>query len=98
MIPTPSRGARFTTSTAVPFEDSIEYLKYITGQENISADEESLNLIAQKDGGRSRRPVEYDKAVCSSAARRCDYRNVAQTLNVLDYDTYSERYGDAARR
>ena len=32
-------------------EDSVEYLKYIASQEGIAADEESLNLIAQKADG-----------------------------------------------
>ena len=69
-------------------EDSVEYLKYIAGQENISADEESLNLIAQKaDGGMRDALSMFDKAV-SFCGTTLDYRNVAQTLNVLDYDTY----------
>ncbi|WP_443602752.1 DNA polymerase III subunit gamma/tau, partial [Alistipes finegoldii] len=66
----------------------VEYLKYIAGQENISADEESLNLIAQKaDGGMRDALSMFDKAV-SFCGTTLDYRNVAQTLNVLDYDTY----------
>ena len=69
-------------------EDSVEYLKYIASQEGISADEESLNLIAQKaDGGMRDALSMFDKAV-SFCGTALDYRNVAQTLNVLDYDTY----------
>ena len=50
--------------------------------------EESLNLIAQKaDGGMRDALSMFDKAV-SFCGKALDYRNVAQTLNVLDYDTY----------
>ena len=56
--------------------------------EGIAADEESLNLIAQKaDGGMRDALSMFDKAV-SFCGKALDYRNVAQTLNVLDYDTY----------
>ena len=51
-------------------------------------DEESLNLIAQKaDGGMRDALSMFDKAVsfCNS---NLQYKAVAQTLNVLDYDTY----------
>ena len=69
-------------------EDAVDYLKYIASQEGIEADEESLNLIAQKaDGGMRDALSMFDKAV-SFCGRTLDYRNVAQTLNVLDYDTY----------
>ena len=68
--------------------DGVEYLKYIASQEGIAADEESLNLIAQKaDGGMRDALSMFDKAV-SFCGTTLDYRNVAQTLNVLDYDTY----------
>ncbi len=69
-------------------EDSVEYLKYIASAEGITADEESLNLIAQKaDGGMRDALSMFDKAV-SFCGTTLDYRHVAQTLNVLDYDTY----------
>ena len=69
-------------------EDSVEYLKYIASQEGITADDESLNLIAQKaDGGMRDALSMFDKAV-SFCGQELRYQEVAQTLNVLDYDTY----------
>ena len=66
----------------------MEYLRYIASEEGVAADEESLNLIAQKaDGGMRDALSMFDKAV-SFCGTTLDYRNVAQTLNVLDYDTY----------
>ena len=88
IIPTILSRCQIHDFNRIRVEDSVEYLKYIAGQENISADEESLNLIAQKaDGGMRDALSMFDKAV-SFCGTTLDYRNVAQTLNVLDYDTY----------
>ena len=88
IIPTILSRCQIYYFNRIRVEDSVEYLKYIAGQENISADEESLNLIAQKaDGGMRDALSMFDKAV-SFCGTTLDYRNVAQTLNVLDYDTY----------
>ena len=66
----------------------MEYLKYIAGQEHVAFDDESLNLIAQKaDGGMRDALSMFDKAV-SFCGDRLEYKQVARTLNVLDYDTY----------
>ena len=88
IIPTILSRCQIYDFNRIRVEDSVEYLKYIASQEGISADEESLNLIAQKaDGGMRDALSMFDKAV-SFCGKALDYRNVAQTLNVLDYDTY----------
>ena len=69
-------------------EDAVGYLKHIADTEGVTYDEESLNLIAQKaDGGMRDALSMFDKAV-SFCSGRLDYKDVAKTLNVLDYDTY----------
>ena len=88
IIPTILSRCQIYDFNRIRVEDSVEYLKYNASQEGISADEESLNLIAQKaDGGMRDALSMFDKAV-SFCGTALDYRNVAQTLNVLDYDTY----------
>ena len=88
IIPTILSRCQIYDFNRIRVEDSVEYLKYIASQEGISADEESLNLIAQKAAGGMRDALSmFDKAV-SFCGTALDYRNVAQTLNVLDYDTY----------
>ena len=88
IIPTILSRCQIYDFNRIRVEDSVEYLKYIASQEGIAADEESLNLIAQKaDGGMRDALSMFDKAV-SFCGKALDYRNVAQTLNVLDYDTY----------
>ena len=88
IIPTILSRCQIYDFNRIKVEDSVEYLKYIAGQEGVGYDEESLNLIAQKaDGGMRDALSMFDKAV-SFCGTALDYRNVAQTLNVLDYDTY----------
>ena len=88
IIPTILSRCQIYDFNRIRVEDGVEYLKYIASQEGITSDEESLNLIAQKaDGGMRDALSMFDKAV-SFCGKALDYRNVAQTLNVLDYDTY----------
>ena len=88
IIPTILSRCQIYDFNRIRVEDGVEYLKYLASQEGIAADEESLNLIAQKaDGGMRDALSMFDKAV-SFCGKALDYRNVAQTLNVLDYDTY----------
>ncbi len=88
IIPTILSRCQIYDFNRIRVEDSVEYLRYIASQEGVTADEESLNLIAQKaDGGMRDALSMFDKAV-SFCGTTLDYRSVAQTLNVLDYDTY----------
>ena len=88
IIPTILSRCQIYDFNRIRVEDSVEYLKYIASQEGIIADDESLNLIAQKaDGGMRDALSMFDKAV-SFCGQELRYQEVAQTLNVLDYDTY----------
>ena len=88
IIPTILSRCQIYDFNRIRVEDAVEYLRYIASQEGVTADEESLNLIAQKaDGGMRDALSMFDKAV-SFCGTNLDYHSVAQTLNVLDYDTY----------
>lgn len=88
IIPTILSRCQIYDFNRIRVEDAVGYLRHIAAQEGVTADEESLNLIAQKaDGGMRDALSMFDKAV-SFCGAELDYRNVAQTLNVLDYDTY----------
>ena len=88
IIPTILSRCQIYDFNRIRVEDAVDYLRYIANNEGVSADEESLNLIAQKaDGGMRDALSMFDKAV-SFCGTSLEYRSVAQTLNVLDYDTY----------
>ena len=88
IIPTILSRCQIFDFNRIRVEDSVGYLKYIAQQEGVTYDDESLNLIAQKaDGGMRDALSMFDKAV-SFCGQSLSYREVARSLNVLDYDTY----------
>uniref|UniRef100_UPI0040571FA0 DNA polymerase III subunit gamma/tau n=1 Tax=Alistipes sp. TaxID=1872444 RepID=UPI0040571FA0 len=88
IIPTILSRCQIYDFNRIRVEDAVGYLRYIAQSEGVEADDESLNLIAQKaDGGMRDALSMFDKAV-SFCGTKLEYRDVAATLNVLDYDTY----------
>ena len=88
IIPTILSRCQIYDFNRIKVEDGVEYLRYIADKEGVTADDEALNLIAHKaDGGMRDALSMFDKAV-SFCGANLNYKDVAATLNVLDYDTY----------
>lgn len=88
ILPTILSRCQIYDFNRIRVEDGVEYLRYIASQEGVEADDQALNLIARKaDGGMRDALSMFDKAV-SFCGSKLDYKQVAATLNVLDYDTY----------
>ena len=88
IIPTILSRCQIYDFNRIKVEDGVEYLRYIANKEGVTADDEALNLIAHKaDGGMRDALSMFDKAV-SFCGTNLNYKDVAATLNVLDYDTY----------
>ena len=88
IIPTILSRCQIYDFNRIKVEDGVEYLRYIADKEGVKADDEALNLIAHKaDGGMRDALSMFDKAV-SFCGSELNYKDVAATLNVLDYDTY----------
>ncbi|MBQ2026793.1 MAG: DNA polymerase III subunit gamma/tau [Alistipes sp.] len=88
IIPTILSRCQIYDFNRIRVEDAVGYLRYIAQSEGVETDDESLNLIAQKaDGGMRDALSMFDKAV-SFCGTKLEYRAVAATLNVLDYETY----------
>ncbi len=88
IIPTILSRCQIFDFNRIRVADGVDYMKYISDTEGVTYDDESLNLIARKaDGGMRDALSMFDKAVsfCGPALR---YKDVAQSLNILDYDTY----------
>jgi DNA polymerase-3 subunit gamma/tau len=88
IIPTILSRCQIFDFNRIRVSDGVEYMRYIADTEGVTYDEESLNLIARKaDGGMRDALSMFDKAVsfCGSELR---YKEVATSLNILDYDTY----------
>jgi DNA polymerase-3 subunit gamma/tau len=88
IIPTILSRCQVFDFNRIKVEDGVGYMKHIAEQEGVAYDEESLNLIARKaDGGMRDALSMFDKAV-SFCGNDLHYKEVAQSLNILDYDTY----------
>ncbi len=88
IIPTILSRCQIYDFNRIKVEDGVEYLRHIASQEGVTADDEALNLIAHKaDGGMRDALSMFDKAV-SFCGTTLNYKDVATTLNILDYDTY----------
>lgn len=68
--------------------DTVEHLKYIAGKEGVKAEEEALNVIAQKADGAMRDALSIFDQVVSFCGKELTYDRVIANLNVLDYDYY----------
>ncbi len=88
IIPTILSRCQIYDFNRIRVEDGVDYLRHIAAQEGVEADDEALNLISHKadDGMRDALSM-FDKAV-SFCGTKLSYKDVAATLNVLDYDTY----------
>jgi len=68
--------------------DIKNYLKKIADQENITADDDALHIIAQKADGALRDALSIFDRVVSFAGDKLTRQAVTENLNVLDYDSY----------
>lgn len=88
IIPTILSRCQIYDFNRIRVEDGVSYLKYIASEEGVTYDDESLHIIAQKaDGGMRDALSMFDKVV-SFCGMNLTVGEVAETLNVLDYDTY----------
>ena len=68
--------------------DIKNYLKKIAKDENVSADDDALHIIAQKADGALRDALSIFDRVVSFSGDNLTRLAVTQNLNVLDYDVY----------
>ena len=74
--------------TRIKVPDSIEHLKRIAAKEGVQAEEEALNVIAQKADGAMRDALSIFDQVVSFCGKDLTYDKVIENLNVLDLDYY----------
>ena len=68
--------------------DIVAHLKNVAAKEGVQAEEEALNVIAQKADGGMRDALSIFDQVASFSEGDITYRKVIEDLNVLDYDYY----------
>jgi len=88
IIPTILSRCQIFDFRRIQIKDIVKQLDNIVKTEKRKIDQEALHLIAQKADGAMRDALSiYDKVV-SSVEGKITYKEVAENLNVLDYDYY----------
>jgi DNA polymerase-3 subunit gamma/tau len=72
----------------ITVEVASEYLKFVASRENVTAEEEALNVIAQKADGAMRDALSIFDQIVAFCGKNITYQQVIDNLNVLDYDYY----------
>jgi len=69
-------------------EDIAQHLSYVANNENIEAEIEALNIIAQKSDGALRDALSTFDQIVSYSGDQLTYKNVIENLNILDYEYF----------
>lgn len=72
----------------ITVDDIARHLLGIAAKENVVAEEEALNIIAQKADGALRDALSIFDQMVSFSGNNITYRDVITNLNVLDYEYY----------
>ncbi len=88
IIPTILSRCQIFDFKRITINDMREYLKYIASEQGIEAEDEALQIIAQKADGAMRDALSIFDRVVSFAGSHITRQATSEILNVLDYDTY----------
>lgn len=72
----------------ISVEDIAAHLLYVAQNENIDAEAEALNIIAQKADGALRDGLSTFDQIVSYSGNKLSYKDVIDNLNILDYEYY----------
>ena len=88
IIPTILSRCQIFDFKRVNNDDIVKNLKYVSDQENITVDEDALFLIAEKSDGALRDSLSLFDRLVSFSDKKLTYADVANHLNILDYQYY----------
>ncbi|MDX9748430.1 MAG: DNA polymerase III subunit gamma/tau [Paludibacter sp.] len=88
IIPTILSRCQIYDFNRITIADTVSHLRYVASSENVSIDENALNIIAQKSDGGMRDALSIFDQLVSFCGTTIDYQSAIQNLNVLDYEYY----------
>ncbi|MBO5956947.1 MAG: DNA polymerase III subunit gamma/tau [Bacteroidales bacterium] len=88
IIPTILSRCQIFDFKRITTDDISKHLQNIAFKENITAEDEALNVIAQKADGALRDALSIFDQMVSFSGKNLTYKDVISNLNVLDYDYY----------
>ncbi|GAA4899625.1 hypothetical protein GCM10023311_26260 [Flaviramulus aquimarinus] len=88
IIPTILSRCQIFDFKRITVKDAKIYLKYIAEEQDVTADDDALHIIAQKADGAMRDALSIFDRVVSFSGKNLTRQAVTENLNVLDYETY----------
>ena len=88
IIPTILSRCQVYDFNRISLTDIVEYLTYVAKEENVTVEQEALNIIAQKADGGMRDALSIFDQTVSYTSGNVTYHAVIDNLNVLDYEYY----------
>lgn len=88
ILPTILSRCQIFNFSRITVEDATTHLEYVAKSENIEAEPEALNVIAQKSDGAMRDALSIFDQIVSFSGKKITYENTIANLNVLDYDYF----------
>ena len=88
IIPTILSRCQIFDFKRITISDIREYLKYIAEQQGIEAEDEALQIIAQKADGAMRDALSIFDRVVSFSGDKITRQATSEILNILDYEVY----------
>jgi len=84
IIPTILSRCQIFDFNRIKVKDAVNYLSYIASQEKIEAEEEALNIIAQKADGAMRDALSFFDQIVSFSGKNITYQATIDNLNVIN--------------
>lgn len=88
ILPTILSRCQIYDFNRIGINDIVEHLEKVAAKEQIEAEPEALNIIAQKADGGMRDALSIFDQVASFTNGHITYKSVIDNLNVLDYEYY----------
>ncbi|MEA1886892.1 MAG: DNA polymerase III subunit gamma/tau [Bacteroidota bacterium] len=88
VIPTVLSRCQIFDFHRITIDDIVKRLMYVAERENIEAEQEALQIIAQKSDGSMRDALSILDQIVSYTGKKITYADVIENLNVLDYEYY----------
>jgi DNA polymerase-3 subunit gamma/tau len=88
VLPTILSRCQVYDFSRITVADTIAHLQYVASQEGVQAEEEALNVVAQKADGGMRDALSIFDQLVSFCGNQITYQRTIEVLNVLDTDYY----------
>ncbi len=88
IIPTILSRCQIFDFHRITIDDIVKRLMYVAEQEKIEAEQEALQIIAQKSDGSMRDALSILDQIVSYKGKKITYTDVIENLNVLDHEYY----------